>query len=41
MMCESLVNRDWKNLVDRLGGAASLEPLVDVFEDSPHWQLAA
>ena len=25
MMCESLVNRDWKNLVDRLGGAASLE----------------
>jgi hypothetical protein len=25
MMCESLVNCDWKNFVDRLGGAASLE----------------
>jgi hypothetical protein len=25
MMCESLVNRDWEILVDRLGGAASLE----------------
>ena len=25
MTCESLLNRDWKNLVDQLGGAASLE----------------
>ena len=25
MICESLLNRDWKNLVDQLGGAASLE----------------
>src|SRR5262245_39113427 len=25
MTCESLVNRHWKNVVDRLSGAASLE----------------
>ena len=25
MTCESLVNRDWKHIVDRLGGTASLE----------------
>ena len=25
MTCESLGNRDWKDIVDRLGGAASLE----------------